>query len=152
MGKVPRADILIGLLVAVLTVVFDLAVAVLAGVVAAALVFAWQHGQQLHIVSSLDERGWTIHALHGSLFFASATSFQAQFSPAADGDDVVLDFQRAKLVDHSALEAVAVLAGRYRAAGKRLHLRHLSPDCRAVLMRAGALVEVGFLEGAVSPA
>lgn len=145
-GKVPRADIVVGLLVAVVTLAFNLAVAVVAGVIVSALVFAWEHAKRIRLTSSIDARGWKVYELEGSLFFASVANFQQLFSPKDDPEDVVIEFRRARVVDHSAIQAIDALAERYRAAGKRLHLRHLSPDCREVLDKAKGMIEVNVLE------
>lgn len=144
--KVPRHDALIIVAVTVITVLTDLAIAVIAGVIIAALVFAWQHAKQINVQTSVDENGWKIYDLEGSLFFASIATFQQLFTPQDDPRDVIIEFRRARVVDHSALEAIDNLAERYQELGKRLHLRHLSPDCLEVLERAKGMVEVNVLE------
>ncbi|MGZ8288142.1 MAG: SulP family inorganic anion transporter [Telluria sp.] len=145
-GKVPKADIFVGLLVAVVTLAFDLATAVVAGVIVSALVFAWEHAKQVRASSSVDAQGWKVYELEGSLFFASVSGFQQMFTPKEDPDDVVIEFRKARVVDHSAIQAIDALALRYRQAGKRLHLRHLSPDCREVLENAKEMIEVDVIE------
>ena len=145
-GKVPQADIFVGLLVAGVTLVFDLAIAVVAGVIVSALVFAWEHAKQIGVSSALDAQGWKIYELEGSLFFASVASFQQLFTPKLDPADVVIEFRRARVVDHSAIQAIDALAERYKAAGKRLHLRHLSLDCRELLQNAQGMIEVNLQE------
>lgn len=141
-GKIPKTDVFVGILVAVVTVAFDLAIAVIAGVIVSALVFAWEHAKQIKATSYLDDKGWKVYALDGSLFFASVAAFQTLFSPESDPKDVVIEFRRAKVVDHSAIEAIDALAERYKAVGTQLHLRHLSPDCLEVLENAKSMVEV----------
>ena len=145
-GKVPRADIFVGLLVAVITLAFDLAIAVITGVIVSALVFAWEHAKQVRVSVSLDANGWKVYELEGSLFFASVAGFGQLFSPKDDPQDVVIEFRKARVVDHSAIQAIDALAERYRLAGKRLHLRHLSADCREVLGNAKGMIEVNVLE------
>jgi SulP family sulfate permease len=145
-GKVPRADAVVVVLVAAITLVFDLAVAVIVGVIVSALVFAWQHARQVRVLTSVDANGWKVYELEGSLFFASVSGFRQLFSPKEDPQDVVIEFKRARVVDHSAIQAIDALAERYRAAGKRLHLRHLSADCREVLDKARDMIEVNVLE------
>jgi SulP family sulfate permease len=144
--KVPRHDALIIVAVTVITVLTDLVIAVIAGVIIAALVFAWQHAKQINVQTSVDENGWKIYDLEGSLFFASIATFQQLFTPQDDPREVIIEFRRARVVDHSALEAIDNLAERYQELGKRLHLRHLSPDCLDVLERAKGMVEVNVLE------
>jgi len=59
---------------------------------------------------------------------------------------VVIDCRDTRVCDLSGLEAINALAERYRKAGKVLHLRHLSPDCRIMLKKAGSLVDVEVME------
>jgi SulP family sulfate permease len=144
--RVPRSDALIVVAVTVITVFTDLAIAVVTGVIISALVFAWQHARHIEARIGRNPHGWKIYNLHGSLFFASTTHFQALFTPADDPDEVVIDFRHAKVMDHSAIEAIDALAERYRKADKRLHLRHLSPDCLELLTKAKDMVEIDVRE------
>jgi SulP family sulfate permease len=143
-GKVPRADALVVVLVAGVTLAFNLATAVVVGVIVSALVFAWQHAKQIRVSTGVDAQGWKVYELEGTLFFASVSGFQALFAPKEDPQDVVVEFRRARVADHSAIQAIDALAERYRSAGKRLHLRHLSPDCRSLLERAKDMIEVSL--------
>jgi len=145
-GKVPKPDIVVGLAVAAITVIADLAIAVVAGVIISALVFAWEHAKHINARAYLDDRGWKVYELEGTLFFASAAGFQSLFIPKDDPRDVVIEFRRARVMDHSAIEAIDTLAARYTSFGKRLHLRHLSPDCLELLSNAKEMVEVDAFE------
>jgi len=144
--KVPRTDAMVLVLVSGVTVATDLAVAVVVGVIVSALVFAWEHAKYIRIEAREDHKGSTVYAVTGPLFFGSVTSFLEHFDPAQDNDDVVIDFARSRVADHSGLEAIDTLAERYLNAGKTLHLVHLSADCRRVLRKAGSLVEVNVIE------
>jgi len=145
--KIPLSDILVMVLVAGYTVVMhDLATAVILGVIVSALVFAWQHATHIGSQVSYNEFGSKIHQVHGPLFFASAQSFKDIFDPKNDPDDVVIDFYYSRVYDQSGLEAINSLAERYDALGKRIHLTHLSPECRRLLDRADDLVEVNVSE------
>lgn len=144
--KIPRSDALIVVAVTVVTILSDLAIAVVLGVVIAALVFAWQHAKQINVKTYIDDKGWKVYELEGSLFFASTAGFQTLFSPNDDPDEVVVEFRRARVMDHSAVEAIDLLATRYQQFGKRLHLRHLSPDCLEVLDKAKDMVELNVQE------
>ena len=145
--RIPRADVLIMLVVAAYTVfMHDLATAVVLGVALSALVFAWNKSKHLIADTKLDEHGSKIYQLHGVLFFGSVTRFRDLFSPQDDPDDVVIDFYFSRVYDQSGLEAINSLAERYQKLGKRLHLRHLSEDCRRLLDKAGELVEVNISE------
>ena len=145
-GKVPRPDIIVGLLVAVVTVLTDLAIAVVTGVIVSALVFAWEHAKRIHAETSINEHGSKVYKLHGPVFFGSVQHFLELFDPANDPADVIIDFQHSRVADHSGIEAIDNLAERYLNAGKQLHLRHLSKECRTLLHKAGGLVEVNVLE------
>ena len=146
LGKVPRSDALILVVVSGVTVATDLAVAVVVGVIISALVFAWQHAKYIRIEAREDHKGSTVYAVTGPLFFGSVTSFAERFDPKQDNDDVVIDFARSRVADHSGLEAIDALAERYENAGKTLHLVHLSDECRKLLKKAGNLVEVNVIE------
>ncbi|MCP5128145.1 MAG: SulP family inorganic anion transporter [Pseudomonadales bacterium] len=144
--KVPRSDALVLVLVSAVTVATDLAVAVVVGVIVSALVFAWEHAKYIRVEAREDHKGSTVYAVTGPLFFGSVSSFLERFDPRQDNDDVVIDFARSRVADHSGLEAIDTLADRYLNAGKTLHLVHLSDECRRLLRRAGNLVEVNVIE------
>ncbi|MGV6826081.1 MAG: SulP family inorganic anion transporter [bacterium] len=145
-GKVPRADIFVSFLVAGVTVATDLAVAVVVGVIVSALVFAWEHAKQMQAKSYIDENGSKVYELSGPLFFGSVHAFNELFDPRNDPQDVIIDFYDSRVADHSGIEAVDNLAERYQRAGKTLHLKHLSEECKRLLDTAGGLVEVNRLE------
>jgi SulP family sulfate permease len=140
--RIPRADAFVLVLVSVVTVVTNLATAVLVGVLVSCLVFAWESATRMDARRSLTPEGEAVYEIHGPLFFGSVRSFQEIFSPKDDPDQVALDFRHSRVHDHSALEAVHSIAGRYRDLGKTLHLRHLSPHCRLLLTKAGDTVDV----------
>jgi SulP family sulfate permease len=145
--RMPRSDVFVMVLVAAYTVfMHDLASAVILGVIVSALVFAWQHATHMAAESRYDEFGSRIYQLHGPLFFASVSSFKEMFNVTDDPDDVVIDFYYTRVYDQSGLEAVNWLAEKYENAGKRLHLTHLSPECRRLLDKAGDLVEINMSE------
>ena len=145
--RIPIAEVIVMLVVTGYTVfMHDLATAVLIGVALSALVFTWNKSKHLVAETQINEHGSKIYQLHGPLFFGSVTRFRDLFDPASDPNDVVIDFYFSRVYDQSGLEAINALAERYEKAGKRLHLRHLSDDCRKLLDRAGDLVEVNISE------
>jgi SulP family sulfate permease len=146
LGKIPKSDALILILVSGVTVMTDLAVAVVVGVIVSALVFAWEHAKHILVESREDHKGSTVYAVTGPLFFGSVTSFLENFDPTQANDDVVIDFARSRVADHSGLEAIDTLADRYLNAGKTLHLVHLSAECRKLLHKARGMVEVNVIE------
>jgi len=145
-GKIPLSDAFILVLVSAVTVATDLAIAVVVGVIVSALVFAWQHAKHIKVTSYINEMEGKVYELEGPLFFASVKNFQDLFDPKNDPDDVVVEFQNSRVYDHSAIEAIDMLAERYLNEEKRLHLRHLSPECVKLLKKAGDLVEVNMIE------
>ena len=145
--RMPRSDVGVMVLVAGYTVLMhDLATAVILGVIVSALVFAWKHAMHLGADVQINKHGSKIYQLHGPLFFASVSSFRDLFEPASDPEDVVIDFYYTRVYDQSALEAINTLAEKYEDCGKRLHLTHLSDECRGLLDRAGDFVEVNLSE------
>ena len=144
--KIPKHDAFVIILVSGVTVASDLAIAVVVGVIVSALVFAWEHAKHVEIKKSEDPCGSTVYSLTGPLFFGSTIEFSEQFTPADDNDDVIIDFAGSRVYDHSGLEAIDALAVRYVKAGKKLHLRHLSSECRLLLKQAGDMVEVNVME------
>jgi SulP family sulfate permease len=144
--KIPTTDAFVLVLVSAVTVFTDLAIAVVVGVIVSALAFAWEHAKHISIRTYDDENGSRVHELNGPLFFGSVKNFLELFDPENDADDVIVEFQNSRVADHSAIEAIDTLAERYIRAGKTLHLRHLSEECRTLLKKAGNLVEVNVLE------
>ena len=124
----------------------DLAIAVFAGVILSALRFAWEHAKHVQITAQDTDGHVRQYRVEGTLFFASTAEFLEQFVPEEDPDAVDIDFAKARLMDHSAIEAVNTLAERYRHAGKQLRLRHLSEDCRELLDKARDMVIVDYRE------
>lgn len=144
--RVPKQDFFVIILVTIVTVMTDLAVAVAVGVIASALMFAWQHAKHIYASSSLNAEGSKEYQINGPIFFGSAANFLEIFDAKNDPVDVIVDFANSRVADHSAIEAIETLAERYTAQGKTLHLRHLSPDCRTLLEKAGSLVEINVKE------
>jgi len=144
--KIPIEDALVIILVTCVTVASDLAVAVIIGVIVSALVFAWKSAHQIHCKTAISKEGEKIYTLNGALFFGSISSFKNLFKPKDDPDEVIIDFRNARVWDHSALEAIDSLATKYTDLGKKLHLVHLSEDCKLLLHKAANLVEVNSIE------
>lgn len=145
-NKIPRPDAFIIILVSIVTVKENLAVAVLIGVIVSALVFAWKKGSQIEIQSETNQKGSRVYHLSGQLFFGSARNFAELFNPAEDPDDVIIDFHNSRVHDHSGIEAINTLAERYSKLGKTLHLIDLSPECAQLLKAAGDMVDVKVYE------
>lgn len=146
-GRMPRHDVFVMVVVASVTVVFhNLAVAVLIGVVISALVFAWENAKRIRARKHVDERGVKHYAIFGPLFFGSVLAFTEKFDVPNDPDEVVIDFAESRVADMSAIEALNRITERYRSAGKKVHLRHLSADCKELLRNAGNVIDVNIEE------
>jgi len=140
--KVPLMDAFVIILVTVVTVMEDLAVAVVVGVIVSALAYAWNNARRIHASTrqSVREEGAKVYEVHGPLFFGSADGFAELFDVENDPEVVIVDFADSRVVDQSALQAIEAMAAKYEAAGKRLQLRYLSRDCHRLLTKAGHLM------------
>lgn len=146
-GKMPKSDILVMVLVTLVTIfLHNLALAVIAGVIIAALHFAWESAKRIRARKRIDEDGIKHYEIYGPLFFGSVAVFNDKFDVLGDPEEIVIDFAESRVVDMSAIEALNKLTERYHRVGKKVHLKHLSKDCRQLLNRAGAIIEVNVLE------
>jgi len=146
-NKMPKQDIFVGILVAAITIyLHNLALAVLIGVIISALVFAWESAKRIRARKYTDENGVKYYEIYGPLFFGSVTGFNEKFDVAHDPEKVIIDFKDSRIADMSGIEAINKLTARYHQAGKTLHLRHLSEDCKTLLANAGSVIEVHILE------
>ncbi|WP_026914564.1 SulP family inorganic anion transporter [Christiangramia portivictoriae] len=146
-NKVPKKDIFLVIIVALITVfLHNLALAVLVGVILSALFFAWESAKRIRARKHIDENGVKHYEIYGPLFFASTTNFAEKFDVANDPDEIIIDFKDSRVSDMSAIEALSAITQRYSKVGKKVHLRHLSNDCRRLLKNADALIEVNILE------
>jgi len=144
--KIPKMDAFIIILVSTITVLEDLAIAVLVGIIVSALAFAWEHGKKIHAKIRIDEHGTKVYHLESALFFGSAQSFKDLFDPRNDPKDVVIDFENARVYDHSGIEAINNITERYADLGKFLHLLNLSVECKELLDKAESIVELSVIE------
>ncbi|MEQ6248606.1 SulP family inorganic anion transporter [Sulfitobacter sp. HNIBRBA3233] len=138
--KVPLMDAFVIVLVTVVTVYEDLAVAVVVGVIVSALAYAWNNARRIYAKTHTTPEGAKVYQIQGPLFFGSSEGFAELFNVLEDPQEVIVDFENSRVVDQSALQAIEAIAGKYEDAGKRLQLRHLSRDCHALLKRAGHLM------------
>lgn len=146
-GRMPKIDIFVGMLVAAVTVLLhNLALAVLIGVVISALVFAWENAKRIRARKYLDDNGVKHYEIYGPLFFGSVAAFNEKFDVANDPEEVIIDFAESRVADMSGIEALNKITERYHKAGKKLHLKHLSPDCRQLLKNAEKVIDVNIIE------
>ncbi|GGF27827.1 SulP family inorganic anion transporter [Hymenobacter cavernae] len=146
-GKMPLTDVVVMVLVTLITAISqNLALAVLIGVVISALAFAWENAVRIRARKYVDEQGIKHYEIFGPLFFGSVAAFNEKFDLASDPQEIIVDFRESRVADLSAIEALNKLTERYHKSGKKLHLRHLSPDCRRLLANAQALIDVNYWE------
>ncbi len=138
--RVPLTDAFVTVLVTIVTVLSDLAVAVVVGVIVSALAYAWNNARRIHAHEEINQDGSKSYRIQGPLLFGSSDGFVELFTPDEDPDTVVVDFADSRVVDQSALQAIEAVAAKYEGAGKRIQLRHLSRDCQRLLSKAGHLM------------
>jgi SulP family sulfate permease len=145
--RMPKSDVLVMVLVTLVTVfLHNLALAVLVGVIIAALVFAWDNAKRIRARKYVDDNGVKHYEIYGPLFFGSVTLFNEKFDVLNDPDEVIIDFQESRVVDMSAIEALNKITERYLKVGKKVHLKHLSKDCIQLLQNADDIIEVNVME------
>ncbi|MBF4472530.1 SulP family inorganic anion transporter [Flavobacterium sp. HJJ] len=146
-NKMPNHDVFVVVIVASITVLLhNLALAVLIGVVVSALVFAWESAKRIRAKKYVDEKGVKHYEIYGPLFFASTAVFAEKFDVLNDPDEVVIDFKESRIADMSAIEALNTVTLRYSKIGKKVHLRHLSPDCIRLLKNAETIIDINIIE------
>lgn len=146
-NKVPKKDIFLVIIVAVITVLLhNLALAVLVGVIISALFFAWESAKRIRARKYVDDDGVKHYEIFGPLFFASTTAFIEKFDIQNDPNEVIIDFRESRVSDMSAIEALNVITNRYHKVGKKVHLRYLSKDCIRLLKNAEAIIDVNIME------
>ncbi|PWE00173.1 SulP family inorganic anion transporter [Marinilabilia rubra] len=145
--KMPKSDIFVMVTVTLVTVfLHNLALAVIIGVIISALVFAWDNAKRIRARKSIDEEGVKHYEIYGPLFFGSVTAFNDKFDVMNDPKEVIIDFAESRVVDMSAIEALNRITERYLKVGKKVHLKHLSPDCRKLLKNAENIIDVNVME------
>ena len=148
LNKIPRTDVFVLVLVSGLTVVFDLAIAVIAGVIVSALVFSWENAKRIRARKRIKEDGTKIYEIWGPLFFGSISAFNQKFDVKNDPQHIEIDFVESRISDHSAIEAIFALVEKYQAEGKSITLKHLSEDCKVLLYKSSPIF-TGVIEEAI---
>ncbi|GAA3637763.1 SulP family inorganic anion transporter [Flavivirga jejuensis] len=136
LNKIPVTDVIVLIAVSALTVIFDLAIAVIAGVIISALVFSWENAKRIRARKRMREDGTKVYEIWGPLFFGSIIAFNEKFDIKNDPEHVEVDFVESRISDHSALEAIFNLVNKYEAEGKTIKLKHLSEDCKILLYKS----------------
>jgi SulP family sulfate permease len=145
--KFPKSDIFVMIMVTLVTAVLhNLALAVIIGVIIAALVFAWDNAKRIRARKSIDSNGVKHYEIYGPLFFGSTTAFAEKFDILNDPDEIIIDFKESRVVDMSAIESLNKITERYQKVGKKVHLKHLSPDCRQLIKNAEEIIDVNVIE------
>ena len=151
MNKIPLTDVFVLILVSTVTVFFDLAIAVISGVIVSALVFSWENAKRIRARKRIKLDGTKIYEIWGPLFFGSITAFNQKFDVKNDPDVVEIDFVESRVSDHSAIEAIFNLVNKYNNAGKTIKLKHLSQDCKVLLYKSSPLFKEVIIEAIDDP-
>jgi len=151
MNKIPLTDVFVLILVSTVTVFFDLAIAVISGVIVSALVFSWENAKRIRARKRIKPDGTKIYEIWGPLFFGSITAFNQKFDVKNDPDVVEIDFVESRVSDHSAIEAIFNLVNKYNNAGKTIKLKHLSQDCKVLLYKSSPLFKEVIIEAIDDP-
>ncbi|MDG1041073.1 MAG: SulP family inorganic anion transporter [Polaribacter sp.] len=146
--KIPVSDAFVLIIVSVVTVLFDLAIAVFVGVIISALVFAWENAKKIRARKRFKEDGTKVYEIWGPLFFGSIAAFNEKFDIKNDPQHVEIDFVESRISDHSAIEAIFALVEKYQAQGKTIKLKHLSEDCKVLLYKSSPVFK-GVIEEAI---
>ena len=137
--KIPLSDAVVLITVSVITVAEDLAIAVFIGVMISAISFAWENAIRIRARKKIKEDGTKVYEIWGPLFFGSVLSFNSKFDIKNDPDTIEIDFLESKISDHSGVEAIRGIARKYMDEGKKVKLKHLSPDSKAILVKANPI-------------
>ena len=150
-NKIPLSDLFVLILVSTLTVFFDLAVAVIAGVIVSALVFSWENAKRIRARKRIKDDGTKIYEIWGPLFFGSISEFNNKFDVKNDPNSIEIDFVESRICDHSAIESIYSLVIKYNKEGKSILLKHLSKDCKLLLYKSSPLFKDVILEAVDDP-
>jgi SulP family sulfate permease len=150
-NKIPIADVFVLILVSTVTVFFDLAIAVVSGVIVSALVFSWENAKRIRARKRIKTDGTKIYEIWGPLFFGSISAFNQKFDVKNDPDAIEIDFVESRVSDHSAIEAIFNLVNKYNSAGKTIKLKHLSQDCKVLLYKSSPLFKDVIIEAIDDP-
>ncbi len=151
MNKIPITDVFVLILVSSLTVIFDLAIAVVAGVIVSALVFAWENAKRIRARKRVKADGTKVYEIWGPLFFGSISAFNDKFDVKNDPEYIEIDFVESRISDHSAIEAIFALVEKYQTANKKIVLKHLSEDCKVLLYKASPIFKDIIIEDIEDP-
>ena len=150
-NKIPKTDVFVLILVSSMTVFFDLAIAVISGVIVSALVFSWENAKRIRARKRIKEDGTKVYEIWGPLFFGSITAFNDKFDVKNDPQSVEVDFIESRISDHSAIESISNLVAKYKEEGKTIHLKHLSEDCKILLYKSSPLFKNVIIEAIDDP-
>jgi len=150
-NKIPKTDVFVLILVSSMTVFFDLAIAVISGVIVSALVFSWENAKRIRARKRIKEDGTKVYEIWGPLFFGSITAFNDKFDVKNDPQSVEIDFIESRISDHSAIESISNLVAKYKEEGKSIHLKHLSEDCKILLYKSSPLFKDVIVEAIDDP-
>ena len=153
----PKSDIMVLLITFVLTVVFDLVVAIEVGVLLAAVLFmkrmsdvtqvaGWKDFDPENDPDSIDLRVLPEHTIvyeiNGPMFFATAGKI-LQISPKEDTKALVLRMRSVSTIDATALRNLEILFDDCKNRGVTLVMSHVNEQPMKVIQKSGFDKKVG---------
>ncbi|CAM3581028.1 SulP family inorganic anion transporter [Paraphotobacterium marinum] len=145
--KVSKGEVLILISVTILTLVYDVTIAVIYGIVLYALRFSWIQSKKIHATSQINrKRKEKVYFIYGPLFFGSTNNFLKIFKIKKDPKHIILDFKNSRILDQSGLDTISKLNNIYKENNKIVKLRHLSPECIKLLKQSNVACEINLIE------
>ena len=147
LNRYPISDIIVmGMVMLVTLFLHNLALAVLVGVIIAALVFAWDNAKRIRARKHIDSEGIKHYEIYGPLFFGSIKMFNEKFDVLHDPKEIIIDFRESRIVDMSAIEAVNKLTERYHKLDKKVYITNLSSSSHKLLVKADKMINLNLMD------
>lgn len=149
----PKSDIFVLLVTFILTIVFDLVVAIEIGFILAALLFlkrmsdvadihSWTYATNGEDGLAVVPKGTLVYEIEGSMFFAVADTF-LKVSKEKDTKAIILRFRSVPAMDTSALRKLEDLYKSCRRSNVTLILSHVQEQPLHMMTKAGFIAEIG---------
>ncbi len=160
--RAPKSDIIVLVLTFLLTVFFDLVVAIEFGMVTAALLFmkrmsevanikGWEYVDEEevdeendpeHIGLRVVPKDTLVYEINGPMFFAAADTFMG-IVPTSETKKIILRMRSVPAIDVSALNTLTEVYKKCKKKGIKLIVSHVQPQPYAAMEKAGFVALVG---------
>lgn len=135
--NMPKSDAFTLIFVTCATIVLKPTMAVISGVIFAALVFSWENATRIRVRKKVDQQGRKHYEIYGPLFFASTSTFLGKFDFDKDPEEVVLNFSESRVWDQSGIESIVGVCNHYAKVNKKVSIIHLSRDSKILIEKIG---------------